>query len=72
MDPGAGPRVAGGVQRQADVGSGHRGPAGAHRGQLSLVFEDLPWGSLLFSGDPTRKGGVSGAPVCLQTTGTPR
>lgn len=62
---GAGPRVAGGVQRQADVGSGAQGPFWcAHRGQLSLVFEGPTLGlTAVFWGPYKERWGVGGPSV---------
>lgn len=51
---------------------GHRGPSGVHAGASSVLFSrDRPWGSLLFSRAPTRKGGVSGAPCAHRPQGHP-
>ena len=62
---GTGPRVAGGVQRQADIGSGAQGPFWcACRGQLSCVFQGLTLGlAAVVQGPYKERRGVRGPRV---------
>lgn len=59
---GTGPRVAGGVHRQADIGSGAQGPFWyACRGQLSPVFQGLTLGlAAVVQGPYKERRGVRG------------
>jgi len=63
---GAGPRVAGGVQREADIGLGAQGPFWCtHRGQLSPVFQGPTLGLAAVSRGPYKERRGIGGPSVL-------